>query len=64
MTARVATTARIRLITVEPLDVIIPNRASGAFLQGPRSTIRSSKLDVQVTGSADRGVAALLSPPT
>ena len=34
----------------------LPNRASGAFLHSVRAgTIHSSELDVQVTGSADRG---------
>jgi hypothetical protein len=42
-----------------------PNRASGEFLHRVSAgTIRSSKLDVEVTGSADHGVAALLPPPT
>jgi len=43
------------------VSICLPNRASWAFPQGARSTIRSSKLDGQVTGSADHGVAAL--PP-
>jgi|PersoiStandDraft_1058852.scaffolds.fasta_scaffold01455_10 hypothetical protein len=41
-------------------SICLLHRASGAFLHRVcAGTIRSSKLDVQVTGSADRGVALL-----
>src|SRR5664279_4969244 len=39
----------------------LPNRASGAFLHRVSAGTIRSRLDGQVTGSADRGVAAL--PP-
>src|SRR5450759_39284 len=42
-------------------SLCLPNRASGAFLHRVRAGTIRSKLDGQVTGSADRGVAAL--PP-